>query len=294
MRFNFNRSLDLDEIVMFFKNTKLKQPLLSFQLCDLQISNREVLKRRGFLSRYDNVWVNYYDRFIEVCAHIKKDDHSIYSSLLNRECEDSLIRRIKLDAEFGKDQYSSIIYGKQPGDCHESKHYHYEELIAQKEFSQRKDSNGYLVYDEEVIEYPTHIDCIELKKTKTGDGSFKFELVYYFDNNDKEHHQKEVGRVQYVWPENSFQSMFSRFSTNEQTNIFELQINENEQVLNFNYCGEGFFAPHFNLDRLIYFKEYKQSLSELDSSELLHSSEYKRNIEIGTIIYKTLKEELSI
>jgi len=293
MRFNFNDSLDLDEIVMFFKNKKLKHQLLSFQLCDLEISSREVIKRRGILSRYDNVWVNYYDRFIEVCTHIKKDDHTIYSSLLNRECEDSLIRRIKLDVEFGKDKYSSIIYGKKPAHCNQIKHYHYEELIAQKEFSQRKDRKGYLVYDKEEVEYLTHIDGIDVVKTKTTDG-FKFELVYYFNNDDKKHNQSEVKRVQYVWPENSFQSMFSRFKADEQTNIFELKINENEQVLNFNYCGEGFFAPHNDLDRLIYFKEYKQSLSELDSSELLHSSEYNRNIEIGTIIYNTLKEELSI
>ena len=61
MRFNFSQSLDLDEILIFFKNAKLKQPLLSFQLCDLPISKREVLKRKGFLSRYDNVWVNYYE-----------------------------------------------------------------------------------------------------------------------------------------------------------------------------------------------------------------------------------------
>ena len=128
-----------------------------------------------------------------------------------------------MDKEFGKDQYSSHIsigFG-----CNQSKHYHYEELIANKEFSQRKDSNGYLVFEKEVVEYPTHIDGIELKKTKTGDGNFKFELVYYFDNNDNECHQNDVERVQYVWPENSFQSMFSRFLTNEQTNIFELKIN---------------------------------------------------------------------
>jgi len=289
MKFNFNKSLDLDEIVTFFKNTKLNQPLLSFQLCDLQISNREVLKRKGILSRYDNVWVNYYDRFIEVCVHIKKDDHSIYSFLLDRKCEESLIRRIRFDDEFGKDKYTSnISIGLE---CNEEKHYHYEELLANKEFSQKKDSNGYLIYDKEVIENLTHIDAIELKKTKTNDGIIKFELVHYFDDDDD---AADKSRVQYVWPENSIHSLTLQFSPNNKTNIFELKINENEQVLNFNYCGEGFFVPYNDLDRLIYFKDYRQSLEGLDSSQLRHSSEYTKNIEIGTIIYKTLKERLSI
>jgi hypothetical protein len=255
----------------------------------LTIRSREVIKRKGFLSRYDNVWVNTYDDLIEVCANIKRDvyDNSVYSALLDRKCSDSIINKIKNDKNFGKEKYGSIIYGKNTEDCPDNTHYHYEELLGQKEFRQRKNSNGYLEYDKEIIEFETHKKGIEIKKTKTNDDFIKIELIYYFNKSEIKH---EKSRLQYEWPKGSVRSKW--FFWPEQTNILELKIDQNELVINLNYCGEGFFVSYNNLENLIFFKHYKQSLTNLDSSELLNSNEYKKNIEIGTIIYQTIKRQL--
>jgi len=76
------------------------------------------------------------------------------------------------------------------------------------------------------------------------------------------------------------------------TNILELKVDQNEQVQNLYYCGDGFLLQNNDLKDLIFFKNYKQSLTNLNSSELLDSSGYKKNIEIGSIIYKTIKSQL--
>ena len=288
MRFDFNKNLDLDEISLFFKNASLKQPLLSFQLCDFSIQSREVIKRRGFLFRYDNVWVNHYDDLIEVCTNIKEDNNVIYSALLKNKCKDDLIDRIQHDDTFGKDKYSSIIYALDQ-ECSDINHYHYSELLGQKEFVQRKNTDGYYEYGEEVIECTTDVYRIEIKKTKTKDDITKIELLYYFDKNERENKKDSIEAIQYEWPKDSYKSLFSRYLSDESTTIMELKINSKEQVLSFNYCGEGSFITYNDMDRLTCFKDYKQSLSDLSPSALLNSDEYKKHIEIGTIVYQTLK-----
>ena len=293
MRFNFNKNLDLDEIVHFFESASLKQPLHSFQLCDLTIRSREVIKRKGFLSRYDNVWVNTYDDLIEVCANIKNGfvyDDVVYSALLDKKCSDSIINRINNDKNFGKEKYGSIIYGKNTEDCPDNTHYHYEELLGQKEFRQRKNSNGYLEYDKEIIECETHIDGIEIKKTKTNDDFIKIELIYNFNKSEMEQEKSSIQKLQYVGLHNPFR--MAMLDRSHKTNILELKVDQNEQVQNLYYCGDGFLLQNNDLKDLIFFKNYKQSLTNLNSSELLDSSGYKKNIEIGSIIYKTIKSQL--
>lgn len=300
IKFNFNKNLDIDEIKALFRlrlsGSDKSYPILSFDLYDSARSyKKEIVRRRGLLSRYDNVWIEEYPDGIPYFAlycFIKKSESIVEKSYLIEDiCKKDLIRQIECDNQFGKEYHTQITWPDP--NCHVREHYHYP-VVLSKEYTKRTGSYSsiYGTWDE-TIRYLPEMDNFIIEKQRTESGQIKLKILYYLADVDVKWENRHDSVIKdYIYKPMSLVDDVSML--NKEVKVFELIISEKNGVIGINYCGDGFLCEFWSdkIQKLGNYKNYELVSPDLSVEEYLKTLEYQSNVEIGNRILRILNTEL--
>ena len=321
MNFDFTKNLDLNQIIDILKNMTLIIPLESYDLKKETPFKKETIRRLGFLRRYDNIWINYYtNNIIEVCVNVKtKDKNKVFTSLIKYDSsKNQLMDQLLYNYEFGKceDGDHHIYKLDLNNPCKNKEHIHYNgDILAHKTFEQTRGYNetNFDKGKESIEVFNTNnyinrnLNLIEFQKIKNTNNTIQLNLNYYFSESELE--SKKNKELKLSWPNNGRRSMGDWMQMkldfeDIKTKILELNIDINDNVISFLYCGHGFTYGYNSesLNSLTFFKNYRvqnhdsiiydEEYNDPSYGDILNSREYKNNVSLGTVIYNKIKEEV--
>ena len=268
-KFSFRQNIDINQLreVLLVRDSYSNEifPYDSEKICLGSIIEKRSIRSRGFLNRYENVYINQYDTpfncFEVVCKtkNILNDGFTYKRHLIDNKHFDKVIDYLVRNKKWGKEDFHIP-----PGDI----------CIAHK----REGYNTEIEYGADEDVYNT-----EVVKDFDASGSLTIKLFQYFEEEPG-----SASKYYYYYDDDSKRSMIGstlRWATNRKDEILTLSFDINKNPIGIAYNGDGYIYDYESPKQCV---NYKIMNNNENIESVKESPDYKKNLNMAQIIFKEL------